>query len=1325
METGHKPSYVVGVGASAGGLEALEKLFGGIRPDTGLAFVVVQHLSPDFKSMMDELLSRHTQMTIHRVEDGMLVEPNSIYLIPPKKEMIISEGRLLLTDKDPGDGLSLPIDTFFRSLARDVGKRSIAVVLSGSGSDGSRGVKAVHEVGGLVAAQTEESAAFDSMPRSAMDTGYVDLTLQPEALGTAIAKYVANPKLPIQDESPVDGRELSLLFKLLNAEYGIDFSWYKRSTVGRRIERRLVMQKKACLADYVQTLRSDPAELNKLYKDLLIGVTKFFRDPPAFERLAKDILPRVLANTKEGGEARFWVAGCATGEEAYSFAILLREQLATLSRPISAKIFATDIHQASLDHASAGYYDAQSLSEISPDRLKDNFVRIGEGYQVSPELRKLIVFAPHNLIKDAPFTRIDAITCRNMLIYLEAAAQQKVISLFHFALRSGGTLLLGPSETPGDLSDEFETLDNHWKLYRKRRDVRLITDPRLAASSSYTDLRATGGLRPYVERSPSEDYLFPAFELLTRDYSPPSFLVDKHSRLLYTFAGASQYLKRSDGAASTSLLDMVDEGFRVTLSGAIQRAEREKEPVTYSGVELLRGDKKERASVTIKPFRDRQGEERYLISLSAISASLATRPSDVEIDADQAARERLVLLEADLQRTKENLQATIEELETSNEELQATNEELVASNEELQNTNEELHSVNEELYTVNAEHQLKIDQLSALTEDMERLLKASDSATVFLDEDLCIRRSSLKAQQIFNILETDIGRPIEAFNHRLLYAEFVADIRAVLSTKQAIEKEVVDQENNPYLVRINSYHIRAGRKGALVTLVDLSLLKEAATELAKSERRFRGTFDNAAVGIAHVNLDGSWLEVNERLCEIVGYSRKELLSKTFQDITHRDDVESDLEQLRQLVGGDIDRYSRQKRYVHKNGKEVWINLTVSLQRSESGEPLYCISVVEDITPRKQFERELQKAISQRDHFLATLSHELRNPLAALLHAARLMDRRRRGTKGNKPLDVILRQSQQMSHLLDDLLDVSRVTQGKIILTRQPADIRSVANEATEAVKPLIEAKSHELVVEMPDTSVWAEVDRTRMRQVIENLLTNAAKYTPNGGTIRMRLQPVDGEAVVEVVDSGCGISEEMLTRVFDMFVQTDENLHDREGGMGLGLTLVRSLVLMHSGSVTAHSEGKGRGSTFTVCLPLIPAPPADQPTHSESPTPRGQKRRRLVLVEDEQDAREMLSESLRLDGYEVTCAGDGHEALAAIVGERPDVALIDIALPGMSGMEVAKQVRKSFGSDEIYLVALTGYGRASDREATLAAGFDEHLVKPVRPDDLERVLTKP
>ncbi|HTB60403.1 MAG TPA: chemotaxis protein CheB, partial [Polyangia bacterium] len=748
----------MGIGASAGGLEAIERFFDNLPKETGLAFVIVQHLSPDFKSMMDELLARHTELPIHLVENGMPVEAEHVYLIPPKNEMIISGGRLLLSEQERHQERTLPIDIFFRSLAQDCGPRAVAVVLSGGGSDGSRGIRDVHEAGGLVIVQDVESAQFDGMPRTAADSGLADWVLAPSDMPRVLLEHAARrpeaSKRGPAGEPPSGSATVVEVYRMLQEEYGIDFTHYKPSTVTRRIERRLALARSADIDEYLRRLKSDRGELDVLYRDLLIEVTRFFRDENAFQVLEKQVLPDLLARQPREAPLRLWVAGCATGEEAYSLAILLEDLMAKLGeRPV--KIFATDVHRGSLEHATRAIYTEEALAGVSEERLARYFTRIGERYQVVPELRQRIVFAQHNVIKDAPFTRVDLITCRNLLIYLQPAAQQKVLSLFHFALNRSGFLFLGPSETVGPLAAGYETLDKHWRVYRKRSDARIPVDARLqpppTARTALPPFQPAGGRY-------SLSQLLGTYDALLERTMPPSLLVNERAELVHAFGGAGAFLHHRDGRQGLDVLELVGPELKMVLVGGLKRAIVEPAAIVYRDVRISEREGEAAYKVTIQRIGSRGGGAPHLlVSFEQTQPTGAAQPpSATEVEMDQVSRDRLRILEAELAHTKESLQSAIEELETSNEELQASNEELQTSNEELQSTNEELQSVNEELYTVNAEYQRKISELTEVTNDMDNLLASTEIGTIFLDAELKIRKFTPQIAKAFSLVPHDV-----------------------------------------------------------------------------------------------------------------------------------------------------------------------------------------------------------------------------------------------------------------------------------------------------------------------------------------------------------------------------------------------------------------------------------------------------------------------------------------------------------------------------------------------------------------------------------------
>jgi two-component system CheB/CheR fusion protein len=1321
---------VVGVGASAGGLEALERLFAAAPADIGMAFVVIQHLSPDFESHMDELLGRQTVLPIQLVSDGVQVEPGAIYLIPPRKEMIISGGRLLLTDKEDVRGFSLPIDHFFRSLAHDMGRRAVAVVLSGAGSDGSRGLREVHEAGGLVISQTPDTARFQGMPLAAKQTGLVDLFLAPEEIPTALLQHARDP----QRQAAFEAREGSIsssmerILRLLRADYGIEFSLYKPSTVLRRIERRLQLTNQPDVDEYARLLQSSPEELNALYRDLLIGVTRFFRDREAFDRLDQEIIPKLLLRVPPDQEIRVWVAGCATGEEAYSIAMLLHEHLEAARRPLSVRLFATDVHRASLDTASAGCYDDEALSDISPARRQRYFARDGGRWRIVKELRQLVVFARHNVITDAPFTRLDLVSCRNLLIYLQPPVQRKVLSLFHFALKAQGTLLLGPSETPGDLDGEFDAIDAHWKIYSKRRDSH-IADVRLPLSAlpSMSTMPSERGFATGT-RPVAAPQLLSVYDQILDRVMPPSLLVDEHYQLVHAFGGAERLLRLKSGRPSMNVLDLLEDNLKTAVLGALQHAQKTQGPVKYGGVPVRSPGSPDGGhdeyQVSVEPLHDgRTATRHYLIRL--VSQGPVQPPGETAAEEEPAGPQRgrgrdkekprdyVTALETELRFTKESLQATIEESEAANEELQSTNEELVASNEELQSTNEELHSVNEELYTVNVEHQRKITQLSELTDDLDNLLHSIEIGVLFLDERLCVRKFTAHMARVFRLLPQDVGRRFDSFAHTIQHPRLEADIEEVLRSRQPIEREVTSREGTIYLMRVLPYRAAAPKGGVVLTLIDVTTSKQREAYV----RRLSAIVETSTDAILAKDLEGRIFAWNQGAERLYGYTAAEAIGRHSSMLVPAD-RKQEIEELIARVGRGVPVEPFETTRLCKDGTLVDVWMTVSPLYDEHEHVIGVGSIARDVTQRKRDEAEVRRSLRMRDDFMAMLSHELRNPLAAVTNACSLLrgpdaDPRLR----NSALGVLDRQVRHMARLLDDLLDVSRMRQDGIELRKRRIDLRATVQAALERVRPLAEAAKAHLHTSLPSTEVPIIGDPDRLEQVEVNLLGNAIKYS-SSGDIHLTIELDGGRVKLSVRDHGMGIPPHMLERIFEPFVRAldEKDVHGpMASGMGLGLALVRSIVRAHGGDVVASSDGRGKGALFTVTLPLAGPEAGTGAAHHD-------KARTLVLAEDQQDSREMLSALLRHAGYDVHCAADGESAVELIAAVRPQVAVLDIGLPGISGKEVARRVRSQPGHDGLFLVALTGYGQQQDREEILGAGFDQHLVKPVDVETLLGVL---
>lgn len=1320
--------YVVGIGASAGGLEALERFFDSLPAKTGAAYVVVQHLSPDFKSLMDELLARHTELPIRLVEDGMAVEPDTVYLIPPKKEMIIAGGRLLLSDRERQQELTLPIDVFFRSLAQDCGKHAVAIVLSGGGSDGSRGIRDVFEAGGLVLVQDVESAQFDGMPKNARDSGVAHWILPPGEMPRVLVEHIERPgHLLLEPQLIRGGNGFDVVYQMLQQEFGIDFTHYKPSTVTRRIERRLQLARIEKVSDYVERLEAGREELDILYRDLLIGVTKFFRNEEAFSILEKTVIPDLMRRGPRETPLRVWVAGCATGEEAYSLAILLAEASAKFGdRPV--KIFATDVHPGSIEQASRAIYSAEAVANVSPERLERWFHNRSGMYQVVPDLRQMVVFAAHDVIRDSPFTRMDLVTCRNLLIYLQTPAQQKVLSLFHFALSRGGVLFLGPSETPGGLSSDFEAIDRHWRIYRKYTDVRMQVDPRFQPPRVEPRVSPTTMATPLGRQSLTT--LIGTYDVLLDEVMPPSFLVNERGDLVHTFGGASRFLRRRDGRQDLDILEAVEGDLRMVLVGGLQRARKEVGTIVFRGVRPGVGGDDATYNVSIRRIGPRGNVSGHiLISFEQMDGPRVQReggpPSSggTEFQLEQVPREQVRALEEELAYTKENLQAAVEELETGNEELQAANEELLASNEELQSTNEELQSVNEELYTVNAEYQRKIAELTELTNDMDNLLSSTDVGTIFLDRELKIRKFTPQLANNFALLPQDIGRSIEDFTNRLDHRELVADIRSVLDTGTPVEREIRNRDGRAYFLRLLPYRAKGASLGVVLTLIDVTPLKSAEDALFHERYLLNSLLEHIPDAIYFKDSRGRFIRANHAMAARLGLADpRDAVGKTAFELKDSD-LAMTLHQHDEAVfrSGEAQAYSLEKTTT-KDG-ETWDLVTRLPLLDDSKRPVGMIAVFRDVTEQRRSEERIEEAVRRRDEFLAMLSHELRNPLGAVVTATALL---RRGEAEidewrAKLLTIVDRQSQQMSRLLDDLLEVSRVTQNKIELRRSTVDLTQIVRDAGDAVKPTMEHRGVSFSADLPSAAAWVDGDPARLLQILVNVLGNAAKYTPRDGHVKLAMAIEEGSAIIRVIDDGVGMPKELLKDAFELFVQSKRTLDRADGGLGVGLTLVRSLVTMHGGTVEAASEGAGKGTEVVVRLPLAPPPHLDESRPAALRKHPGRKTR-IVVIEDNHDSREMMCELLTMHGFDCKSSERGDSGLTLIRETQPDVALIDIGLPGIDGFEVARSVRRDPTLSRVYLVALTGYGQEADRKSAIGAGFDAHMVKPVSADALVRLL---
>lgn len=1727
---------IIGVGASAGGLTALEMLFEQLPATTGAAFVVIQHLSPDYQSHMPDLLGRRTKMRAVQMTDPVPPQPNTVYLLPPGKHVELVGGTLQLFDRQrerEGDGeLNLPIDRFFHSLAEQAAtddqhhhahRRIAAVVLSGTGSDGSHGVVDVNACGGLVLSQDEDSAQFNGMPLNAIKSGSVHVVGPVPELAESLSLYIGGATVEevVAHTSPsIERNDLDSVYSRLESSCGVDFGQYKHGTFTRRLARRMMMAKVDQLDQYINKLDNDPAELSRLADDLMIGVTRFFRDPDGYQRLRKRSIRKIVESKSSGDELRAWIAGCATGQEAYSIAMLIHDEMERSGTEITLKIFATDVHPDAIRFAQRGLYPQESLSEI-PKELRGKYARDHkDGFEIDQDVRNSIVFARHDVLRDAPFTNLDLVTCRNLLIYLVDDAQTRVLGAFAHALRSRGVLWLGPSETPGDLAEDFTPLDKHWRLFQKERDSRIPLDLKLRKRPP-TNVGLS--IRPRSSRAPSAA-LVNSYDALLEQYAPAGVLVDETLQTLQVFGDISDYTVELKGRLSGTIEDMLVESLSMPLSILMQRIKLNQRSIETEKA-LVDG---EQVEIRVKSIPHRNlSETHYFLSFhrggttgqkavlptarkqritepiappqDSSTKPIVASPTDVPM-----MRERIRMLEMELDFTRENLQATIEEVETTNEELQSSNEELTSSNEELQSTNEELHSVNEELHTTNSESSRRLTLLTELTTDLENVMRESEIGIVLIDNEKNIRRITPAAADMLLIRRSDVdGDPLSTYSHALEDIDLIELVQRANRENRSIELETADRRNDPILLRVTPYRNGSGtlltmtnlrsvketserlrkltsivqdstdaiigveltgrvtswnrgatrlfdldldvdrnvelsdvipqsvckscerliqelaKKGevaakeinvklgkrklnllirvtpvlddydrvsaAAITLYDVTAMRiaeeqlnlrtraidaasngfiivdaqsddmpivyanqgflkltgfdpeeivgrncrflqgpqtdsadidiirnairnqsdcrvtllnyrrdgssfyndlvitpirdsqgtvthfvgvqndatdivQARRTLEASELEYRSTFENAAIGIAHIGLNGEWLRVNQKLCEIVGYPPDELKTKTFQDITHAEDLDKDLVQFAQMKRREIPGYSMEKRYLHRDGHVVWINLTTSLRYNREGDPECCISLIEDISDRKATEQKLsasraiiteviqqsdepfisfdergmiqvanrsasqltaldgdlvdrsyeelfagdaeapllaaldrvrrsqrgelteffsrylnrwydarvfpveggaavymtdvtgrketesylerarvaaEEASQAKSKFLTNMSHEIRSPMTAILGFADIALRDLREGKSVDPsnLETVIRNGRFLLRIINDILDLSKVEAGKLETRKTRFKLLPMLTDIKELMRHRSKTTGVPLSFEFASTiPERLHSDRSRVEQILANLIGNALKFTPDGD-VKVVIdvdQDTNCHIRFRVIDTGIGISEQNLARLFQTFTQVHDSKMVGVEGTGLGLVISKRLAKLLGGEITVQST-EGEGSCFTLVLPFditaarIKASSNDLSVKRTQQAAVQQISARVLIADDARDVRLVTSRFLSRAGADIVEVFNGAEAVRAVreaeAEDRPfDIILMDMQMPELDGREATQRIRDE--GHMMPIVALTAGATPEEVDEALAAGCSEFVSKPVDAADLIKRVAK-
>ena len=970
-ETAEKSFPIVALGASAAGLEALQGFFDHMPPESSMAFMVIQHLNPKGKSMLGAILQKHTQMEVLDAEDEMRVEPNRVYLNPAGKDVGIFNGVFQLTDPVKTRGISLPIDHFLRCLAQDQGERAICVILSGTGSDGTLGLKAIKESGGMTIVQDPQSAKYDGMPRSAIEAGLADHILPVEKIPRELLSYADQPYLKPFGKPQIEEKQFAgyvqKVLMLIRSVTGRDFTGYKKSTIYRRITRRMAVHKIEHVADYHRYLQENHAEIYRLFKELLILVTSFFRDPSAFDVLAAKVIPQILANHRDGSQVRVWVPGCATGEEAISILMLFIEALDKLNRHIPLQVFATDVDPEAIQRARTAEYPEAIASEVSPERLGRFFIRKDGGYGLKKDIRDSIVFAVQDLVSDPPFSRLDLISCRNVLIYMDTPLQKKILNLFHFTLSEKGYLFLGTSESIGELSDLFSPVDVKAKIFRSKKLLTPQAAPALSSGEFIGAGRANrerhelkvSSVREFVER------------IVLDQYAPASVVINEKFDVIYSQGPTDGYLFYPKGEPSSNILKIVPDPLRHRLPAAIYKAIRDGESSVLRGLRLKREARARLVDVTICPLRMPSDTQKLILLVFTdrpYSEKRYTKNSGEETNSCIAEIER------ELQVTRENLQATIEgheaaneELKSTNEELQSTNEELQSMNEEMETAKEELQSTNEELVTVNSELQAKIDELSDLNNDINNLLASTEIGTIFLSANLEIKRFTPSMTKLFSLIPKDEGRPIRDLTTKISYPDLYKDAQTVIDTLQAKETEVMGEDGRWFIMRILPYRTKENViDGVVITFTDVTDRKLAVEQMRAAKNFAEKIVETVRVPLLVLDPDLNIISTNAQFCRKFRTTRGETDKKRIYDLGNG---QWNIPRLRELLeniipsNNSVDDFEVEHDFPGIGFKKMF--LTAHRIPGEGDRPGMILLSIEDVTVQAELEKELRELKNPR------------------------------------------------------------------------------------------------------------------------------------------------------------------------------------------------------------------------------------------------------------------------------------------------------------------------------------------------------------------------
>ena len=1195
-----KSFTVVGIGGSAGGLEAFTKFIENLSPSLGMAYIFIPHLSPDFKSMIPEILENKTSMKIFQVKNKMKILQNNVYVIPPGNYMNLVNGVFKLIPRIKRNGIFYSIDYFFSSLASSYQTKAIGIILSGTATDGTLGLKAIKANGGITFAQ-DETAKYEGMPKSAIDAGFVDFVLPPEKIAAELASIRKHPFSKGQTPNVLladDTGVLKQIEELLLRKKRIDFSHYKKSTIHRRIMRRMLLNSCKNLKEYSKYLKKNENELELLYQDLLIHVTSFFRDPLMLKVLSRKVFPAIIKNKKPGDIIRVWIPGCATGEEAYSLAICLMEYLSIKSiHNLSVQIFPTDLNEVSIEKARAGIFSSNELNNMSPKRLKHFFIKNGAGYQIVKSIRDICVFATHNLLRDPPFSQMDIISCQNVLIYLEPNAQSRILQSFHYGLKPHGFLLLGKSETTGNSSDLFSVFDKGHNIYNKKNTDHSVPVNFQVESYSNPNSGIISKLKTPVKHYADSDIDREINKILLSKFVPACVVVNNYLEIIQFRGSTSKFLNPSAGRASLNLLKMVTDDIAYDLGQLISKAKKEGRAQKKDGLQILSNGGLQHVNIVVQPFNMPSNQKHYLIVFNEAGEDYNLKTNNYITPAKQNENitdKKIIALEKRIIESRDQVKILTEEFEGAREELQSSNEEILSSNEELQSINEELEtskeelqSSNEELTTTNEELQNRNIELRESRDFSQAMVETIHESLIVLNLDFRVVKANRTFYKTFHLKqsETEGNLFYEIGNSMWNIPELKKKFKALLPKhphSASFELEHSFQSIGHKILVWNVYQLNlkdANRSMILLAIDDITEHKLFQLQLKESEEKFRTITPNAFDIITILESSGKILYQSPALETNLGYKPKERIGKNIltDSITHPEDkhlIESFFNEILKSTEKPI---NAEFRLQHKNGSYKIIEAR-GINQLNDPRVQGLIITYRDVTLQRVQDK-------QKDEFISIASHELKTPVATIkAYTEILMNyfQRNNDPKAREYLNKLESQIDKITSLIHELLDVTMITEGRIEFKKENYEINKLITEVSGDMQST--TKKHNLILKLGKETIL-HGDRNRTGQVLTNLLSNAIKYSPDHNKIIIKTFVSKKEIKIGIIDYGIGIEKIMREKIFERFIRITSNDINTYPGIGLGLFIAHEMVERQGGRIWVE-DNKERGSKFYFTLPI-------------------------------------------------------------------------------------------------------------------------------------------